>query len=104
MEHDVLDAFVFRDPHFAPAGDTVVCIANRAQMKAFIKKSEMGSLFSGYVVFRDRPWPWGQSYIGVWGERNASKFRRLLRERGANVQIVEHAPEGARIAYFTKCG
>ena len=104
MSPEVVDAFVFRDPHFAPAGDTVVCIADRRQMKPYMKKGELGSLFAGYVVFRDRPWPWGRSYLGVWGKRNASKFRRLLRERGANVRVVDHAPPGIRIAYFTTCG
>lgn len=103
---DPLDVFVFRDPHFAPDGDTLVCIAERAEMERFIPKGEVESAFSGHAVYsrnergglllRRR-----RTYVGVWGRKNASRFRRFLRERGADLKIHRAAPANLRLAYWT---
>ena len=93
-----LDVYVFRDPHFAPDGDTLVCIAERAKMERFIPKTEVAWAFSGHAVYRR--WPW-KTYVGVWGRKNASRLRRFLRERGAEVTIHRESPPHLRLAYWT---
>jgi len=80
---DTLDVYEFRDPHFAPDGDTLVCVVERKRLKKYVSKREVSEAFSGCAVYRLR-WPWN-TYIGVWGKRNTSRFRRFLRERGADV-------------------
>ena len=95
---DTVAVYVFRDPHFAPDGDTLVCIAERGDMERFISKEETEWAFSGHAVYRR--WPW-KTYIGVWGRKNASRFRRFLRERGAELTIHRDAPPNLRLAYYT---
>lgn len=95
---DKLDVYVFRDPHFSPAGDTLVCIAELSRMERFIPKEEVRWAFSGQAVYRR--WPW-TTYVGVWGRKNASRFRRFLRERGAELTIYREAPPRLRLAYWT---
>ena len=96
MEH--LEVFVFRDASFAPSGDTLVCIAEKSAMERFISKKEVSWAFSGCATYRR--WPW-KTYVGVWGRKNASRFRRFLRERGAEIAINREAPEGVRLAYYS---
>jgi hypothetical protein len=95
---DTLDVYVFRDSAFAPAGDTLVCIARRRQMERFVAKREVASAFSGHAVYWR--WPW-KTYVGVWGRKNGSRFRRFLRERGAELTIHREAPPKVRLCYLT---
>ncbi|MFL6724989.1 MAG: hypothetical protein ACJ8FS_00560 [Sphingomicrobium sp.] len=109
---DTLDVYVFRDPHFAPDGDTLVCIAERAEMERFIRKNEVAWAFSGHAVYR-RGEQGGfmslvsslirrrRTYVGVWGRKNTSRFRRFVRERGAQLAIHRQAPSDIRLAYWT---
>ena len=113
MAH-TLDVYVFRDPHFAPDGDTLVCVAERAKMERFIGKNEVAWAFSGVAVYRREgrtrsgilslvsALVWRKrTYVGVWGRKNASRFRRFLRERGAELAIHRNAPSDIRLAYWT---
>lgn len=84
-----VDVFVFRDGFAGRGADTHVCVADAKQSDPFISKDEIDRTFFGYVLFGQ---PLGKSYVGVWGARNASRFRRLLRERGADVEIKQSAP------------
>ena len=91
----IVDVHVFRDHHFAPNdGNTVVCIAKLSAVKRFLTVEEIDWAFSGYALYRS--WPW-TTYIGVWGTKNASRFRRFLRERGAEVAIHRAAPPKFRL-------
>ncbi len=45
--------------------------------------------FSGYVSYHQPLW---KLYLGVWGKRNGSRFRRFLRERGAEVILHHEEP------------
>lgn len=90
--------YIFRDPHFAPDGDTMVCVVERTGCERFLSKNEISSAFSGHVAFR-RWWPW-QTFIGVYGRRNASRFRRFLRERGADLTILREMPSRALLVYW----
>jgi hypothetical protein len=111
---DTLSVYVFRDPHFAPDGDTLVCVTERAKMERFIGKREVAWAFSGHAVYRPKGRTksgilsflsallWRRhTYVGVWGRKNASRFRRFLRERGAEIEIHHHAPLDIRLAYWT---
>ena len=95
---DKLDVYVFRDTHFAPDGDTLVCVAPSRGMKRFITKGEVSRAFGGCAVYRRPLWT---TYVGVWGDRNGSRFRRFLRERGAELTIHKEAPAKSRLLYWT---
>jgi hypothetical protein len=103
-----LDVYVFRDPHFSPSGDTLVCIAERRRLERFMTRQEIAHAFSGCATYRgsDGGGSWlshwlRSSYVGVWGRKNTSRFRRFLRERGAELTIHRGAPSQIRLAYYT---
>lgn len=52
----------------------------------FIPVAEFQELFGGYITWH--PTDEIGETIGVWGKRNVSRFRRILRERGAEFEIV----------------
>ena len=77
-----------------------VSIAEMKPIERFIKQDEFSRLFGGYIRFRnDRS---ELIYLGVWGTRKASKLRRLLRERGASLVILQRPPNGARVSSFNR--
>ncbi len=93
--HPVAEAVIvyeYKGPlHTATRTLPVVTKASRAEVERFIQLHEFGPLFGGYVLWHapepptpEMPGP----ALGVWGRRNASKFRRILRERGASVELV----------------
>jgi hypothetical protein len=103
-----LAVYVFRDPHFSPSGDTLVCIAEQRRLKQFMTKKEVAYAFSGCATYRRSGvgksglFRWlERTYVGVWGRKNTSRFRRFLRERGAELVIHREAPEPLRLAYFS---
>jgi hypothetical protein len=94
-----LDVYVFRDGPFAPSGDTVVCVGERAPVEAHLGSGQVQSLFRGSAVYTNDATK--QDYIGVWGVRKTSRLRRLLREQGAQLVIHAKPPPGVRLRYFT---
>jgi hypothetical protein len=55
--------------------------------------------FDGSVVYCD---PDTQSfYLGVWGARNASRFRNAIRQNGAIVDIIREPPPAALAVWGT---
>jgi hypothetical protein len=81
-------AHIFGDKRSAP----VVIKASREWLEQFIPLREFAELFGGYALWRapqqqtdEMP---GEA-LGVWGRRNASKMRRVLRERGALFTVVQ---------------
>ena len=103
-----LDVYVFRDEHFSPSGDTLVCIAEQRCLEQFMSKKEVAHAFSGCATYRrgdaSRSWllRWlRRNYVGVWGKKNTSRFRRFLQERGAELIIHRAAPSDTRLAYFS---
>ena len=67
---------------------SVVAQGKREFVERFIRRAEFGSLFGGYILSRDSRSE--QEYLGVWGARKASRFRSLLRERGASFSIERY--------------
>jgi hypothetical protein len=88
MEQSV-DVFAFRDGFAGRGVNTHVCVTDEAQTTPLLSREEIDRLFFGYVLYKPML---GRSYIGVWGARNASRFRQLLRERGAELKIVRDRP------------
>jgi hypothetical protein len=97
-----MKVYVFRDAHFAPAGDTVVAAAPRdAVIRAFggggIKDTGgLHAAFGGAAVFQDDRN--ADCYLGVWGARKAAKFKAAIRKH-EEIEIVEAAPP-AKLAWY----
>ena len=92
-------AYLFRDGPFAPAGNTVVCVVDRPAVEAALGRGQVETLFGGAAVYTDRAIK--VEYKGVWGTRNSSRLRALLRARGVELTISRGPPPGARLRYFT---
>src|SRR5690242_985911 len=89
-------AYLFRDPQVNHGGDAVVCVIDRQIADERLGVDRLKTLFGGCAVYTT---PGGQDFIGVWGARNASRYRRFLRERGATIVIMRGRPQYARLRY-----
>jgi hypothetical protein len=67
-----------------------VCQGRRVFVERFIPQSEFDDLFGGYVLSADSS---DDEYLGVWSRRMCSRFRRLLRERGAHFETSKEPPK-----------
>lgn len=98
--------YVFRDPHFAPAANTVVSAAPLEAIVrvygggGFNETNGLSVAFGGAAVFRDDAT--GECHLGVWGNRKAAKFRNELRLSGLDVQTIDTAPPGRLVWYKSK--
>lgn len=80
--------YEFRAPlHTATGTWPVVVKAARAHVEPLIPLDEFAALFGGYAMWAPAPKAEVGVSVGVWGRRNAGRFRRILRERGAVVRI-----------------
>jgi hypothetical protein len=73
--------------------DLVVSIYGGGGVKG---EGGLSAAFGGAAFFRDEET--GVSFLGVWGARNASRFRSALRRRAA-LSIIRDAPP-ARLVWF----
>jgi hypothetical protein len=72
------------------AHSVCLCAApSEAVVQAFGGLSEFEAYFGGGAT---SGLPSKPEYVGVWGSRNASRFRRLLREALGSIEIVDQAP------------
>ncbi len=103
---DPLHVYVFRDNHFAAAGNTLVRAAARAELEQRLGSERMKTLFGGIALYASDTT--GRDYLGVWGARNASWLRRLLRQHGAQVVIHAQPPPNMRLrqwmSFLTQAG
>jgi len=67
--------------------DLVVSVFGGGGMKG---EQGLEAAFGGSAYYRNEAT--GEAYLAVWGARNGSRFRRLLRESGAILQIVSGEP------------
>jgi hypothetical protein len=85
--------FVYRANWYTDGrSEPVVAKASRAWVESYISLDELCSRFGGYVVWRGPAQPTDEmpaEALGVWGRRNVSRFKRVLRERGAEFQVVK---------------
>lgn len=64
---------------------------SREWVERYIPMSDFFDLFGGYVTWRPPETPSEQMIgegLGVWGKRNVSRLRRMLRERGAEFEVI----------------
>jgi hypothetical protein len=66
-----------------------VCQGRRSFIEEFIPQREFSELFGGYVLSEDSS---GEEFLGVWSRRTGQRFRRILRERGAQFTISTDVP------------
>jgi len=66
----------------------------RAFVERYIRLDEFNALFGGNIRSTDRS---GQSeYVGVWGRQAISRFKRVLKKRGAEF-VVRHIDANDRV-------
>jgi hypothetical protein len=97
--------YVYRDPHFAPAADTVVAAARLGVVVAVYGGGVFGegglaAAFGGAIVFKDNASDC--RFLGVWGKRNAARFRAALSAH-CPIQVIDEAPP-APLQLFNKTG
>ena len=68
----------------------IVGFAAKDIVRSLIDKDEMSALFGGYLEYETQGGD--ERYPGVWGDRKVAKFLRLLRERGALVEVEQPLP------------
>ena len=79
-----------------------ICQGRRSFIEQYIPRREFSELFGGYVLSEDSS---GEEFLGVWSRRTAQKFRRILRERGAQFITSSDVPPlrlTEKAVYFTR--
>ena len=85
----------------------IVTKASREWLEQFISLREFAELFGGYALWRAPENPTDEmpgEGLGVWGRRNASKLRRILRERGAEFHVIQGEGPHQRLAMLNQMG
>ena len=79
----------------------IIIKGSRDWIEEYIPFNEFTQIFGGYLLLREPHEPSevmpGEG-LGVWGRRNASKLRRILRERGATFEVIEGEGPAQQIA------
>ena len=102
MTTTLCPVYLFRSSGFAPSGDTVISVAPLDRVVAVygdggvVGEGGLSSSFGGAAVFKNDAS--GECFIGVWGARNASRFRSELRAH-MEIDVVKEAPN-ARLAFW----
>jgi len=91
--------YVFRDPLNARTGNAVVAVAPYADVIACFGLDGLNTSFGGHVVFKNDEI--GDKVLGVWGARNASRFRTAMRRHHPFVVVLEDRPP-ARLSVIRK--
>ena len=69
--------------------ERITCQGPRSFVQRYIPLSEFARLFGGHVLSENAS---KRQFLGVWGRRTCQRFRRILRERGAEFTISQEAP------------
>jgi len=103
--------YLFRSGNFARNGDTVVTAAPLdAVMSVYgggglFGEGGVAAIFGGAAFYRDDPRDeTSRGYVGVWGARQASRFRAVLRGAGISIEIVRSPPPARLMFWGTKSG
>jgi hypothetical protein len=99
--------YLWRDIRFARNQDTVVSAAPSDAVIAvygggIYESDGLSAAFGGSVVFCDPDTR--DTYLGVWGARNASRFRSAFRRRGITLQVIPEPPPSALTVWSTRRG
>jgi hypothetical protein len=74
---------------------TFVVQGDSAAVEKFISRGELEDFCGGYVIHIDKH---GAEYLGVSSVRTCSRFRRILRERGAELTVWDMDPNEMSIS------
>jgi hypothetical protein len=102
MATTLCPVFLFRSSGFAPSGDTVISVAPLEAVifvyggGGVVGEGGLHSAFGGAAVFKNDTT--GGCFVGVWGARNASRFRRELRAH-MDIRVIKEAPD-ARLVFW----
>lgn len=94
--------YIFRGAGFAPSGNTVISVAPLDCVVAVygdggvVGEGGLSSVFGGAAVFKNDAS--GECFVGVWGGRNASRFRSELRAH-MKIAVYKEAPD-ARLSFW----
>ncbi|HEU0097142.1 MAG TPA: hypothetical protein VFQ67_00070 [Allosphingosinicella sp.] len=91
--------YLFRSHVFAHNRDSVVCVGPTAEIEALLGRGFVQAEFGGAVFYRDDR---ERELIGVWGRRKASRLRRLLREKGAEIVVHRASPDADLYLWSTR--
>jgi hypothetical protein len=94
-----LTVYLFLD-RVSKGGEAIICVAEKSEIYPAIDRREIEGLFAGSILYKDDRR--NKDYLGVWGARNASRLRRLLRERGFDLAIERKRPAGIRLGVIKK--
>jgi len=67
--------------------EKIVCQGRKSFVENFILQKEFEELFGGFILSGSLES--GEAFLGVWSKRKCQKFRRILRERGAEFKLVK---------------
>jgi hypothetical protein len=70
--------------------ESVMGLLEAGEMSSILSIRELETEFGGYIKFYNRSHD--RTYLSVWGSRKVSRLRRLLRERGLSIAIVNRLP------------
>ncbi|PYS98140.1 MAG: hypothetical protein DMF63_17120 [Acidobacteria bacterium] len=85
------ELYYFKAPLLNKHSATAILKGSREWIERYIQLNEFGDRFGGYVTWRSPDIPTDQMAgegLGVWGQRNISRLRRILRERCAEFEII----------------
>ncbi|WP_312411876.1 hypothetical protein [Shinella sp.] len=94
--------YLFRSQGFAASGDTVVSVAPLQHVVAVyggggtFEADGLSQAFGGAAIFRNDAT--GAIFAGVWGARNAARFRREMREH-MDVVLRREAPDARLVVW-----
>src|SRR5262245_31105153 len=104
---DRVCVYLFRSRNFMRGSDAVVSAAPLDLVVSVyggggtLNLGGLAAAFGGGAFFRNETT--GRCFLGVWGARNASRFRAALRASGAAVSIIREPPP-ARLIFFETRG
>jgi hypothetical protein len=94
-----INIYVFRDPLTTRTSNTVVAVAPYADVIACFGLDGLDGTFGGHAIFKNDES--GDKYLGVWGARNASRFRTAMRRYHPSVVVIQDRP-AARLSVLRK--
>jgi len=99
--------YVFQDVVPSPSVDAIFSVAPHDLVASVfglgsaLEEGSLAAAFGGAAVFRNDQT--GESYLGVWGARNCSRFRSMLRKTDVQLKILRQ-PSPARLVRWMKTG
>ena len=99
---------LYETPMWQAVGRRTPPVTNRGASDAierYIRRAEFGALFNRVAVWRPSSHPVAElpgEALGVWGRRKCQRLRRILRERGASVEVRREAGPPQAVASWSR--